>query len=250
MASESIILDGQKLSGEDHYGEWATTGLDGWWSSPEPKGENVTRENADGDFDLPVYYDARYVTITGSLRAKNHEAQHQAINRFTALVRKTARLQVLGHGAAQWTDVKRASGFKMEPITDTYAQWQVRVKAPDSYKYGEINRFSVASGVTEKLFHRGNADAWPLFYVTGNMPSGYTLRVGGRAFTVTRPLTGGAHVVDFRDGRLRLSETEYVSGGVGAANLTPIPPGTGANFQLQPVSGSGTAAINVFDTFI
>lgn len=248
MAIENITLDGQKLSGNDQYGEWTTSTLDGWWSSPEPKGEQVARENADGDFDLPVHYEARYITIGGSLRAKGHEQQHAAMNRFTALVRKKARVQVLGHGAAQWVDVVRASGFKMEPLTDTYAQWQVRLKANDSYKYGDINRFSVPAGATEKLFHRGNSDAWPSFTVTGNMP-GYTLNVGGKAFTVTRALTSGSHVVDFRDGRLRVNGTA-VSGGVTTANLTPIPPGSGANFQLQPVSGSGSAAVTVFDTYI
>lgn len=248
MANESIILDGQKLTGEDHFGIWKTTGLDGWWSSPEPKGENVAREGSDGDFDLAVYYDARYPTLTGTLRARSHEQQHQAINRFTALVRKKSRLQVIGHGPAQWADVVRASGFKMEPLTDTLTQWQAKVKAPDPRKYGEVNRFTSPSGATTLLFHRGNYDAWPSFTITGNMP-GYTLRIGGRAYTVLRPLTSGSHVVNFRDGRLRVNGTP-VSGGVGTANLTPIPPGSGANFQLEPVSGSGSASITVYDTYI
>lgn len=249
MAAESIILDGQKLSGEDHYGEWTATGLEGWWDSPEPKGESAPREGADGDFDTPLYYDARYVTITGSLRSANHEKQHQAMNRFAGLVQRKSRLQIVGHGAAQWSDVVRASGLKMAPVTDTYAQWQVRVKARDPRKYGERNRFSAESGVTVPIFHRGNYDAWPSFSISGNMPSGYGLRISGRVYSVTRPLTSGSHFVDFRDGRLQVNGA-YISGGVGAANVTSIPPGGGASFRLDPVAGTGMATIDVFDTYI
>lgn len=249
MAVESIILDGQKLSGEDQYGLWTASGLEGWWDSPEPKGEEAGRESADGDFETPVYYEARYVTITGSLRSLNHEKQHQAMNRFAGLVQRKSRLQVSGHGSAQWADVVRASGLKMAPITDTYAQWQVRVKARDPRKYGELNRFTAASGVTVPVFHRGNYSAWPVFTITGDLPGGYGLWLGGRGYVVTRPLTSGSHVVNFRDGRLQVGGS-YISGGVGAANINSVPPGTGSSFQLVPVSGSGTASINVFDTYI
>lgn len=249
MAAEGITLDGQKLSGEDQYGSWTVSGLEGWWDSPEPKGESAPREGADGDFETPLYYDARYVTITGSLRSANHEMQHQAMNRFTGLVQRKSRLQIVGHGAAQWADVVRASALKMVPITDTLSQWQVRVKARDPRKYGERNRFSAESGVTVPLFHRGNYDAWPSFSISGNLPGGYGLWLGGRVFLVTRPLTSGVHVIDFRDGRLQVNGA-YISGGVGVANLTPIPPGGGTSFRLEPVSGAGTAIINVFDTYI
>lgn len=250
MAVESIILDGQILSGEDRFGKWKTTGdLEGWWSSPEPKGEEAAREAADGDFETPVYYQARYVTITGSLRSADHERQHQAMNRFSALVQRKSRLQVAGHGSSQWADVVRASALKMVPITDTYAQWQVRVKARDPRKYGESNRFATPSAVTIPVFHRGNYDAWPVFTITGNMPSGYGLWLGGRGFLVTRPLTSGSHVVNYRDGRLRVGGS-FISGGVGTANLNSIPPGSGSSFQLVPVSGSGAATIDVFDTYI
>lgn len=251
MATESIILDGQKLSGEDHHGVWTVSGLDGWWSSPEPKGENVARENADGDFDLPTYYEARYITITGSLRAKNHEMQHRAINRFTALVRKSARLQVIGHGPAQWADVKRASGFKMEPITDTYSTWQARVKAPNPRKFGDVNEFRGVTGEAIRTFHRGNYDAAPLIYVNGSMPGGYRMTCLGQTVTVNVPAVEGVwHRIDFRLRRLR------VGGSVVLAAFTTngfwvVPPGQNADVVITPLAGgSGAATISVPDTYI
>lgn len=251
MATENIILDGQKLGGEDHHGVWTVSGLDGWWSSPEPKGENVARENADGDFDLPVDYEARYITITGSLRAKNHEAQHQAINRFTALVRKTARLQVLGHGAAQWVHVKRASGFKMEPITDTYSQWQARVKAPDPRKFGDAHVFVASVGANVSAFHRGNYDATPHLVVAGNMPGGYVITLKGQVFTVTQPLMPGQpHSIDYGDGRLRIGGA-IVHGGIGYGFTPLVTPGGATVLAIAPrTTGTATATLTLLDTYI
>lgn len=252
MATESIILDGQTLSGEDQYGLWTTTGsLDGWWSSPEPKGENVAREGSDGDFDLPVDYEARYITLTGSLRAKNHDAQHQAINRFTALVRKKARLQVVGHGPAQWADVVRASSFKMEPLTDTYSQWQARIKAPDPRKFGDTNEFTAKVGEPATVFHRGNYDAPPRFVVSGYAPGGYALVVNGRRFNVTQPVvTASPHTIDYDDGRLRIGGA-VVHGGLGVTTTPHIPPGRSISVEIVPLTtGTPTAKLTLLDTYI
>lgn len=251
MANESIILDGQKLTGEDHFGIWKTTGLDGWWSSPEPKGENVARENADGDFDLPTHYDARYITLTGSLRARNHEAQHQAINRFTALVRKKSRLQVIGHGPAQWADVVRSSGFKMEPLTDTLTQWQAKVKAPDPRKFGDAHEFTAKVGEPATVFHRGNYDAPPCFVVSGYAPGGYALVVNGKVFNVTRPVvTASPHTIDYDDGRLRIGGAA-VHGGLGSTAAPHIPPGRSISVEIVPLTtGTPTAKLTLLDTYI
>lgn len=237
------------LDGIDHFGVWTTTDLDGWWDSPEPKSNPVARENADGDFDVDTFYEARYVTVTGSFRAASHEMLHHGMNAFTGLVRGRSRFQVLEHGAAQWADVVRASRLQIVPVTDRYATWQVRLKAADPRKYGDVRRFTAASGSTVRVFHRGNADGWPSFSVSGSMPEGYSLWVGGRRFQVVRGLTSGSHTIDFRDGRLRVNGG-FVAGGVGVADLAPVRPGAGVDVLLSPVSGSGSAAVTVFDTFI
>lgn len=252
MAIESIILDGQILSGEDRFGKWKTTGsIDGWWSSPEPKGENVGREGSDGDYDLPVDYEARYVTLTGSLRASSHEMQHEAINRFTALVRRRARLQVIGHGAPQWANVVRASGFKMEPLTDTYSQWQARVKAPDPRKYGNTQNFTRTNGSVE-VFHRGNFDAHPTIVVRGSAANGYRINgPGGKQYRVSRALvTGVPHRIEFNDGLLRV-DGNLVPNGVDRADVWPILPGQATAFDVNVLSGgTAEATITVTDTYI
>ncbi|MET4059942.1 hypothetical protein ABIB35_001487 [Arthrobacter sp. UYP6] len=250
MATESIILDGQPLSGEDRYGVWTTSVLDGWWYSPEPKGSTEERENADGDYDLPVYYGARYVTIGGSIRTKGHAQQHQAINRFVGLLRNKGRLQVSGHGPTQWADVKRASGFKMEPITDTYAQWQARVKAPDPLKFGDANVFTISPNQTVPLFHYGNAEASPIFDITGNMPAGYTLwGPGGKTFVSPSVVSSTyPHHLDMSEGLLKVNGY-YWTGQTGNADLWTIPPGQQVLTGLT-TTGTGTAKVTVYDTYI
>lgn len=250
LATESIILDGQMLSGTDRFGEWATSGVDGWWSSPEPKVDNQERENEDGDYDLPVHYGARYITLTGSVRTKSHAQQHQAMNRFTGLLQKKARLQVSGHGPTQWADVVRASGLKIEPRTDTYAQWQVRVKAPDSRKFGDANVYTINPGQTVPLFHYGNADAFPVFDVTGNMPDGYTLwGPDGKTFVAPTAVSSARkHYLDMSEGLLKVNGN-YWTGQTGNADLWTVPPGQQINTRLT-TAGTGAAKVTVYDTYI
>lgn len=251
MAAELIILDGQVLSGEDRFGKWKTTGdIDGWWSSPEPKGEDQSRENEDGDYDLPVQYAARYITLTGSVRTKGHAQQHQAMNRFSGLLRKKSRLQVSGHGPTQWADVVRASSLKIEPLTDTYAQWQVRVKAPDPRKFGDANVYTISPGQTLPLFHYGNADASPIFDVTGDMPAGYTLvGPGGKTFVAPTAVSSARkHYLDMSEGLLRVNGN-YWTGQTAKADLWTIPPGQQVNTGLT-ATGTGAAKVTVYDTYI
>lgn len=259
MATESIILDGQILSGEDRFGKWKTTGsLDGWWSSPEPKGDDTSRPNADGDYDTPIDYESRYVTLTGSLRAKSHEMQHEAINRFTALVRRKGRLQIIGHGSAQWADVVRASGFKMEPLTDTYSQWQARVKAPDPRKFGKVHVEELTGGRSRSLYHYGNTEAAPLVEVRGPITGGYQINSNdGRVFRVNSGIASGArHTIDMNDGLLRVNG-RVQAGLVGQADVWKIPPGllpSGGtlNMALRPdvVSETPVGSVYITDTYI
>lgn len=258
MATESIILDGQMLSGTDRFGEWTTTGLDGWWSSPEPKGGDSSRPNADGDFDTPVKYEARYITITGSLRAKSHELQHHASDRFTGLVRTRARMQVVGHGDPQWVDVVRASALKMEPVTDTYAKWQVRLKAPDPRKFGKVHIEELTGGRSRSLYHYGNTEAAPLVEIRGPITGGYQINSNdGRVFRVNSGIASGArHTIDMNDGLLRVNG-RVQAGLVGQADVWKIPPGllpSGGtlNMALRPDVASETPVGSVYitDTYV
>jgi hypothetical protein len=247
---ELITWAGRTLSGSDRFGEWAVTGeLEGWWDSPEIKGETQDRPYQDGEFDLPVYNQARIITINGNLRAKSHQQLHEAGDFLTGPI--SGRLTVTGHGSARWADAKRNSGVKFTPVTDVFAQWQVRLKCVDPRKFGESKTIAVATGSPVSAFHRGNYNAMPSFIIRGDMPGGYTITVNGWNYTVTSALvTGAPHRIDYNNGRLYRNGV-LSQGNLGNTNTTPIPPGQSVAVGLYPVTtGSGSADMTITDTYI
>lgn len=256
MADDSITLDGQILNGSDRFGEWKTHSIGGWWESPDPKDQDEERPLSDGDNDLEVFYKARYVTLSGRLLARDHSQLHEAVDRFTGLVQKRARLQISGHGSAQWATVKRASGLVMTPATDTFAHWQARLKAPDPRKFGTTREEELISGQSRTLVHYGNAMAAPLVVINGPLTGGYTLSSNeGRVYRVNAGIAAGStHSVDMNDGLLRVNG-KVQAGLVGRADIWDIPPGllpdgSTLNMALFPDSGTATGRVYITDTSI
>lgn len=246
--SEQITWAGRMLSGTDRFGEWITTNLDGWFDSPEVKGDAVEREGQDGEFDLPIQHRARLVTVSGHFRAAGHEQLHDAMNHFGAPT--VGRFTVAGHGPVMWADGKRNSGVKFTPITDTLAQWQVGLKFVDPRKYGNSKTFVLDAGATVQVHHRGNYGAMPKFVIRGDAPS-YTLTINGWNYAVSKALqTGKPHRIDYANGKL------YVNGALtqnslGNTNVTTIPPGASVGCGLfLTAGGTGSADMTVTDTYI
>jgi hypothetical protein len=251
LAAKQIILDGKVLEGTDQYGEWGVHTFEGWWDSPDVKTEQIARPKADGDFNLPVYYQARYPTLTGIFIADSEAKMFDGMNRFSALLRQPGRLQVVGYGPTQWADVQRASKNPITPQTDRVCLWQVRVKAPDPRKFGDSKTIAVATGAPVTAFHRGNYPATPSFIIRGDIPLGYTITVDGWNYTVTKALqTGRPHRLDYNNGRL------YVDGiltqnSLGNTNIATIPPGKTIGVGLYATgAGSGSADMTIVDTYI
>lgn len=238
---------GRTLSGTDRYGTWVTTSLEGWWDSPEPKGEDADRPNADGEYELPVYNQARLISVTGGLHTQSHDETHEAMTWLTGAM--SGRFQVAGHGPELWCQAVRSTGVKFTPITDTYAQWQVRVKARDPRKFGEKRTFTAAPLANTAIHHKGNYQATPFLTVTGSAP-GYTIKIAGQAFTVTRALTSSQpHTINYRDGRLRVNGA-LVTGGVSSSRIMLVDPGQRDTLEISVTSGTATVTCELIDTYI
>ena len=247
-ATELIKWAGRTLNGSDRFGEWVTTEIEGWWDSPDVKGETVDRPNADGEYDLPLYNQARLLTITGGLHTDGHAQTHHAMNWLTGAMK--GRIQVHGHGTTQWADAKRNGGVKFTPITDTFAQWQVRLKCVNPLKFGELNTFPLIRDAFADVYHRGNCGGSALVTVTGNAPGGYTLsEPGGVYYEVTGPLNPGqTHTIDFKTGIFRINGY-IIAGQTGVSDIWFIEPGAG---QPMKITSAGTvyAKATVLDTYI
>lgn len=242
---------GRTLSGVDRFGTWVSAAPEGWWDSPDTKGENVGNPQRDGDMDLPTYNEARYVTLTGSLYTSGHDQMHEAGLFLTGPM--SGRFQVSGHGPTQWADAVRNGRVKFTPITDTYAQWQVPLKMPDPVKYGDTTKFTVTSGSSyTELFHRGNTLSLPSLQIAGNMPGGYSIQSSaGAEYRVTTPLPSGySHEIDMRDGMLRVNGN-YSTTGVAVAGIWRISPGLKQTIRITPITtGTATMFVSVTDSYI
>jgi len=247
---DQITWAGRTLSGSDEFGEWVVTDLDGWFDSPESKGESQDREGQDGEFDLPIYNAARYITVTGHLHTKDHYLNHEAMSFLTGAM--AGRFQVEGHGETLWADAKRNGKIKFTPITDTFAQWQVPLKCVKPYKYGETNTFTAAIGAPLSVGHRGNYYATPTFIIRGDCPTGYVVTLDGWNYRVTVPLqTGKPHRINYKTGRLYVNGT-LTQNGIGETNTTRVPPGglVGLGMYRIGATGTGTAEMELIDTSI
>lgn len=249
---DEILLGSRVLSGVDRYGSWSVNTLDGWWDSPEPKGEVIGRANSDGEFDLPIFNESRLITVGGNLHARSHTNQHEAMNALSGFMR--GRFQVAGHGSDQWADVKKAAGFRFTPITDTLAQWQLRLKAVDPRKFGNRQEITVPTDTTAEVFHYGNYQARPIFRVTATttFATGYYITgPDNLTYRVVQPLNvGGVHDIDFNTGLLVHNGTVRF-GYTSNARMWGVNPGQRARFSVRPNStGSGNVRVRLLDTYI
>lgn len=251
LADSRIIWAGRTLHGTDRFGRWVTKRdeFDGWWDSPDIKGESTDHANADGEYDLPTYNQARILTISGHLHTENAKVQQSAMHHLSGPM--LGRLQVELHGSTLWADAKRTASVNFNPVTDKLLQWQVRLKCPDPRKFADRNLFTVAGGGSADVYHYGNYAASPVVTITGDAPNGYTITgPNGKLFSCIAPLTTAqTHVVDFRDGLLRINGY-YWTGYMGQADVWTVGAGQKVPMGLTVPAGTATASISVLDTFI
>lgn len=250
---ELITLDGFPLTGTTRDGEWKRLGnLPGWWDRPGIKSRGESRSVGDGSFKTPIEYGNRLITINGRVISSNHDYLHQAAGIITSLgLRGGAKLLVDGHGPAQWALVDPRDEVTCEFETDTYLRFQIPLEAIDPFKYGEAQSFSGAVGAAFDVYHRGTVPALPVITVTGSLPGGYELTLGGRLVSVTRAVTTGvAHTLDMRTGILRVGGS-VARGGISYSELFKIAPGMPQSLYSLPITtGSGTVKAAFNDTYI
>lgn len=250
MPTKQVNLGGFVLHGEDRAGQWITEGIDGWYEPPSSRGESVERPNSHGEYLMPEYYAARTVAVDGILFHKNRGLAVEAFERLAAAAKQTQqKFSVTDAGMTRWSNVRYA-GLDFTQLTAGTWRFQLRLKAVDPFKYGSSEAFSVASGSSSFVHHRGTVDAWPVVTVTGSMPDGYTLSYRSQSVSVPMGLPSGVtHRIDFKNRRLYVNGDVFF-GAFGSTGFRPVPPGPRTTFGLSCPSGSGTAVVSVTDTYI
>lgn len=257
MIDAQVILEGLDFAELPHGGHMVITRLDGWWDSPEPKGQEVERVGREGDFPLPQSYHSRIIELGGNVHAQDHDSLHAIGEQLTSMLRHPARFEVFGHGSNQWATVQRGSKIRFTPVTDTLAVYSVTLKAPDPRKYGATRRYPATGtqpvGSNMQIPYSGTYPAAPRFTVTGYMPGGYTSYAGGtRPFKVTEGVNTGEVISNDFDTGAVYQDGVRIYGRSSSPRLTWIEPGTlfTANVQANTSDGYGRYYVEITDTYI
>lgn len=249
--SKSVTLDGQIIHGLDRFGLWKINRMEGWDETPGEKSNSESRPLSDGDYDAPVFYGPRLVTLNGRLSARSPGDAFTARERLTSLLRNPGRFQIDQFGLPRWANARRGR-IKPGQIKGRHLPFQMELRFIDSYKYGAARSFGGSVSAPAQVFHRGTAPAWPVVTIPGiNAPAGYTLTLNGKSVVVTRAVTAGvSHTIDFKTGILRVGGA-VARGGLSTANFSPVNPGLPQTMSISVPTGawpSFTASFN--DTYI
>lgn len=248
--SKSVTLAGQILHGSDRFGTWRIHSMEGWKEAPSEKSNTEARALADGDYDAEVFYASRLVTVNGRLSAASPEMAFSASERLSSLLRAPGMFAVDQFGMMRWGTARRG---RIAPgkIKGRHLPFQMELRFNDPYKYGKKVGFSGAVGTAFDVYQRGTTAAWPFITVTGSMPGGYEVMIGGQLIEVTQGIAAGqTHTIDTRTGILRVNGSVAING-LGIAELFQINPGLPQSIYSLPKStGTGTLKVDITDTYI
>lgn len=198
--------------------EWLCTNDDGWFNAPGEKLNQGEWPSDHGMWDGQSYVDSRLVTLDFAVTAPTRAACDLAL-RILAAVGTTGQLvplTVTEPGLTTFASVKRAQKPNVTRITETYAEAQIFLIAPDPRRYdpavntasttlataisgldwstgggldwstgGGLNWGTSTSDGTCTVLNNGTAPSPPIFTIAGPTDSG-TLS----AISVTNSATG------------------------------------------------------------
>lgn len=166
VASEAIMVGGHPLSGTLQGAGYKVTRLGGWWTRPNVKRAELSRELADGDFPQPWHFEARYISIDGYVEAESHAQAHHIMDQLNGLaVARREYLTVQGHGVTQSALVEADGGALVETITDKLVRFELRFKANDPRKYGPLRTVEMDEKIWYTVRQYGNYPAAPFMTV-------------------------------------------------------------------------------------
>jgi hypothetical protein len=205
---EDIILNDFVFNTVDEYGVlWVITDIKGWWSPPAPDMPDIKRGWADGSYDVKGRYNARDLTLEGSILCTDPSLAAEARRRLVAqinLVRQGGWLKTNENPTkASWV---RLSG---EPNFETVnargrIDFSIGLRAADPIKYSwnELNEDGydveeiLAKSTTparsgkSTLTNQGDFDVSAYFIVTGPItgPAIILNETNGESIAIVEPL--------------------------------------------------------------
>lgn len=279
-----------RLGGRDASSGLMVTsdGIEGWWSTPDPKWSLTERQGADGAHAVSedfVLYSARTVTLHLAAVGADRAATLALVTSLLGMAHRLVRLRVVDAGEDTYaegllsveSDAGRSERVALmtatlvcpDPrrlATEPSDAWLLPAQAHGGgvgLSYGASGAglrypLDYGAGATDSrssatVRNAGSAPAHPVVTLTGPLDAGATVTVsaGGSTASVTigRAVAGGTSVtVDFRTRTASQGRLD-VTRQVTATGWAPVPAGGEAACTLQ-ATGTGSALVRVRDTYI
>lgn len=198
VAIGDLTLNTIDTTGDTAGVVWVCTGIDGWWTIPDPEFPDLTRGWGDGSYDAVGRYAARILTLSGAFLTQTPEQVEPARKKLIEaidLVYRGANLWVNEvdrtrneDGTYTATASPKVSFVRLSgkpEIISTKARGRhdfvIGLKAPDHVKYEYLeNTFRTSTltrGQTVTLTNAGNTRTPFIFSITGTTASGETLSI-------------------------------------------------------------------------
>lgn len=175
------------------------TAILGWTDGTAARRDNTTRAASSGDFYEPAKMSSRIISLSGAAIAANRQELQELRDMFTGLLADGlyTTVSVETSAGTRYT----LAGLEGTPSwvqkLDNVAMWKLDLYAPDPYIYGETKSVMTGAYVTEgglkyklkyplnynvlgentiqTVTNRGNATSWPVFKVTGDYYTGFSI---------------------------------------------------------------------------
>jgi len=256
QVTEDIVrIGGLEFRGGEGFDGFyiAPDGLIGWDDSPDVRFDTIDRDNGDGEHDVPVYYGARVLTVSGFCYADSSEKLGYYRDRLIGLLANNMRVDVTLHGVTTFGQGAMAAASKFQvDIAGRRAMYQFSRRFRDPCKYGDLNTSETVSGDDRgTIRHYGNTWASSELTITGSDAAGYII-VGpsGRRIDVNVPLTAGVpHTFDTGTGMLRVGGSVRY-GALGRVDLWRTAPGKTTAYGVGGTGSTTRIVARTRDTYI
>lgn len=190
------------------------TAVVGWADGVDARRTTTPRVISDGDFPEKGYHASRYISFTGTAIADDATSLHKMRDDLIGAIKPEVLTQMSFEDITglRFANVTLAAKVSWVQQTDTFAIFKVDLYAPDPKIYGPVRKFSLPArgaggglkyglkfplsynvpkdGQPLYISNAGNVLSWPIFVVTGDYPSGFSITDNaGNYITYGGPVT-------------------------------------------------------------
>lgn len=259
-------------------------GIEGWWSTPDPKWSLTERQSADGAHDVAdgmALYSARTVTVHAVAMGRDRDDAKALLDALLVMAHGRARLRVVDssedtfceglvsvQAGAEWhpgailADVTLTcpDPRRLATAAETAAMLPASASLTAGLSYGEGGRglsypLSYGEGALDArnvccVTNHGTSTAWPVLRVSRGM-SDVEVRASCAGASSTLTLAGTCTSEVTIDCRTRTAETSLtdVTRRLTGAGALSVPPGESMRLTLA-TPGTGSVTVELRDTYI